>query len=136
MPTSSGNRSTALWARILSDGDLVPSAHRLSEAPICLESSATDGSCPPDSRLRRFRMPEAAGEAQLYINGDYRDGSARRQDVTSPVTGQLIGSVPVPGQPDIDAAVGAARAAGQSWARVNVWERAAICHAIGDGISA
>jgi len=81
-------------------------------------------------------MPEAAGNAQLYINGDYRDGSAGRQDVTSPVTGQLIGSVPVPGQDDIDAAVAAARAAGESWARVNVWERAAACHAIGDGITA
>src|SRR5215469_6891072 len=81
-------------------------------------------------------MPEAAGEAQLYINGDYRDGSAGRQDVTSPVTGQMIGSVPVPGQADIDAAISAARAAGQSWARVNVWERAAVCHAIGDGITA
>jgi Aldehyde dehydrogenase family len=81
-------------------------------------------------------MPETPGDAQLYVNGGYRDGSAGRHEVTSPVTGQVIGSVPVPGQDDVDAAVGAARAAGQNWARVNVWERAAISHSIGDGITA
>ena len=81
-------------------------------------------------------MSEAVGDAQLYINGEYRAGTAGRRDVVSPVTGELIGSVPVPRQDDIDAAVDAARAAGQQWARVNVWERAAICHSIGDGLTA
>jgi succinate-semialdehyde dehydrogenase/glutarate-semialdehyde dehydrogenase len=81
-------------------------------------------------------VPETAGDVQLFINGGYRDGSAGRQDVVSPVTGQVIGSVGIPGQDDIDAAVGAARAVGQAWARVNVFERAAVCHAIGDGITA
>jgi acyl-CoA reductase-like NAD-dependent aldehyde dehydrogenase len=81
-------------------------------------------------------VSESAGDVQLYINGGYRDGSGGRQEVVSPVTGQLIGSVPIPAQGDIDAAVAAARTAGQHWARVNVWERAAICHAIGDGITA
>ena len=51
------------------------------------------------------RMAEAVGDAQLYVNGEYRDGTAGRRDVASPVTGELIGSVPVPGQDDIDAAV-------------------------------
>ena len=43
-------------------------------------------------------MSEAVGDAQLYINGEYRDGTAGRRDVVSPVTGELIGSVPVPGR--------------------------------------
>ena len=81
-------------------------------------------------------MPEAPGDAQLYINGDYCDGSGGRRDVVSPVTGQVIGSVPVPAQADVDAAVDAARTAGQTWARVNVWDRAAICHSIGNGLTA
>jgi acyl-CoA reductase-like NAD-dependent aldehyde dehydrogenase len=78
---------------------------------------------------RRCRMAEAVGDAQLYINGEYRDGTAGRRDVASPVTGELIGTVPVPGQHDVDATVNAAWTAGAQWARVNVWERAAICHA-------
>lgn len=82
-------------------------------------------------------MSEAVGEAKLYINGSYRDGAtAGRYEVVSPVTGEQIGSVPVPGQADINAAVEAARAAQPHWARVNVWERAKICHAIGDGLTA
>ena len=81
-------------------------------------------------------MAEEVGDARFYINGEYRDGAAGRRDVVSPVTGELIGSVPVPGQDDVDAAVDAARAAGAKWARVNVWERAAVCHSIGAGLTA
>jgi acyl-CoA reductase-like NAD-dependent aldehyde dehydrogenase len=81
-------------------------------------------------------MTEAVGDVKLYINGEYRDGTAGRRDVISPVTGDLIGSVPVPGPGDVDAAVESARAAGAQWARTNVWERAEICHSIGAGLSA
>ncbi|HEY2509156.1 MAG TPA: aldehyde dehydrogenase family protein [Streptosporangiaceae bacterium] len=81
-------------------------------------------------------MPVAVVEAKLYINGEYRAGAGGLKDVVSPVTGQLIGSVPVPTTDEINAAVAAARSAGQHWARVNVWDRAAICHAIGAGLSA
>src|SRR5689334_6422979 len=82
-------------------------------------------------------MDEYPGDVQLFINGSYVDGaSEERQYVRSPVTGDVIGSVPVPGQADIDAAVAAATAAQGRWGRVGVWERAKICHAIGDALMA
>ena len=77
------------------------------------------------------------GDVQLFINGSYvDDASERRQQVRSPVSGDVIGSVPVPGQADIDAAVTAANAAQGRWGRVGVWERAKVCHAIGDALTA
>src|ERR1700756_4938081 len=77
------------------------------------------------------------GDVQLFINGSHVDHvSKERQQVRSPVSGDVIGSVPVPGQADIDAAVAAANAAQGRWGRVGVWERAKICHAIGDALTA
>jgi len=77
------------------------------------------------------------GDVQLFINGSYVDGaSEERQHVRSPVIGDVIGSVPVPGRADIDAAVAAATAAQGRWGRVGVWERAKVCHAIGDALMA
>jgi acyl-CoA reductase-like NAD-dependent aldehyde dehydrogenase len=82
-------------------------------------------------------MGEHPGDVQLFINGSYVDSAGdQRQQVRSPVTGGVIGSVPVPVQADIDAAVAAANAAQQRWARVGVWDRAKACHAIGDAIMA
>jgi acyl-CoA reductase-like NAD-dependent aldehyde dehydrogenase len=76
------------------------------------------------------------GDARLFIDGEYVASANQRAEVVSPVTGAVIGTVPVPGADDIDAAVAAARRAQQAWGRVNVWDRAKICHAVGDGISA
>jgi acyl-CoA reductase-like NAD-dependent aldehyde dehydrogenase len=82
-------------------------------------------------------MSQKVIEAGLYINGEYVDGAGTdRYEVISPVTGARIGSVAVPVQSDIDSAVAAANAAQQKWAGVNVWERAKVCHAIGDAITA
>src|SRR2546430_1872065 len=82
-------------------------------------------------------MDEYPGDVQLFINGSYVDGaSEERQHVRSPVTGAVIGSVPVPGQADIDAAVAAATASQGRWGRVGVWDRAKICHAAGDALMA
>ena len=82
-------------------------------------------------------MDEYPGDVQLFINGSYVDGaSEERQHVRSPVIGDVIGSVPVPSRADIDAAVAAATAAQGRWGRVGVWERAKVCHAIGDALMA
>src|SRR5512133_2127771 len=82
-------------------------------------------------------MDEYPGDVQLFINGSYVDGaSEERQHVRSPVIGDVIGSVPVPSRADIDAAVAAATAAQGRWGRVGVWERAKVCHAIGDALRA
>ncbi|WP_308465975.1 aldehyde dehydrogenase family protein [Rathayibacter soli] len=69
---------------------------------------------------------------QLYINGEYTDGtSGQSVDIISPATGQRIASLPVPGRPELDRAVAAAREAQSAWRDVGVWQRAAICHRIG-----
>jgi len=82
-------------------------------------------------------MDEYPGDVRLFINGSYADGAGEgRQQVRSPVSGEVIGSVPIPSHADIDAAVAAANAAQASWGRVGVWERAKICHAIGDALTA
>lgn len=82
-------------------------------------------------------MIKPPGDAQLYIDGAYTEGQGRdRREVTSPATGTVIGSVPVPSGADVDAAVRAARAAQQQWAKVGVWERARVCHAVGDALAA
>ena len=82
-------------------------------------------------------MVDYPGDVRLFINGSYADGAGEaRQQVRSPVSGEVIGSVPVPVQDDIDAAVAAARAAQGRWGRVGVWDRAKICHAVGDALMA
>jgi acyl-CoA reductase-like NAD-dependent aldehyde dehydrogenase len=82
-------------------------------------------------------MDEYPGDVRLFINGCHVDGTGEgRQQVRSPVSGDVIGSVPVPGPADIDAAVAAANAAQARWGRTGVWERAKICHAIGDALTA
>src|SRR6266545_1270566 len=73
---------------------------------------------------------------QLFVNGAYVDGTGLdTYDVTSPATGAVAGSLPVPAAADIDAAVKAANDAQPAWAAVNVWERARVCHRIGDELS-
>jgi succinate-semialdehyde dehydrogenase/glutarate-semialdehyde dehydrogenase len=75
--------------------------------------------------------------SQLYIAGDYVDAaSGETTDVVSPVTGEVIASVAVPGREDLDRAVAAAREAQRAWSRVGVWQRAAILHKVGDLIAA
>jgi succinate-semialdehyde dehydrogenase/glutarate-semialdehyde dehydrogenase len=82
-------------------------------------------------------MTEHPGDVQLFVNGSYADGAGEaRQQVRSPGSGEVIGSVPVPVQADIDAAVAAANAAQGRWGRTGVWDRAKICHAIGDALMA
>ncbi|WP_432512100.1 aldehyde dehydrogenase family protein [Kineococcus sp. SYSU DK001] len=80
--------------------------------------------------------PELAGltpRDRLYLAGEYVDGRAGRTEaITSPVTGAEIARVALPERADLDAAVAAARAAQVQWRRLGVWQRAAICHRVGD----
>ncbi len=69
------------------------------------------------------------------IGGDYVDGSGDRIEVVNPATEQPIASVPAGTQEDVDAAVGAARAAFESWSATPVAERAAVVRRISEGIA-
>lgn len=69
---------------------------------------------------------------QLYIAGEYVDGEGGTADVRSPVTGEVVGAVAVPGTGDLDRAVAAARETQTAWNRTGVWQRAEILHRVGD----
>ncbi|MFD5224123.1 aldehyde dehydrogenase family protein [Microbacterium sp. NPDC058342] len=74
---------------------------------------------------------------QLFIAGEYSDGSStERTEVRNPATGELIASVPVPTQADLDLAVEKAHEAQKAWRKLGVFARAKICHKIGDALEA
>jgi len=72
-------------------------------------------------------------DRQLYIGGAWTDGEAtERINVTSPVTGESLGSVPVATSADIDAAVAAAREGQRALEVMTVYERAELLHRAAD----
>ena len=79
----------------------------------------------------------APTSAQLFIAGEYSDGSGQeRYDVTSPSTGEIVGSFPLPTEADLDRAVAKAHEAKGAWQKLGVFKRAEICHKIGDALEA
>ncbi|KAM9863207.1 5-carboxymethyl-2-hydroxymuconate semialdehyde dehydrogenase [Leucobacter sp. BZR 635] len=74
---------------------------------------------------------------QLFIAGEFTDGqSTERVDITSPGSGEVIASIPVPTQADLDLAVAKAHEAKTAWRKLGVFARAAICHRVGDALEA
>lgn len=71
----------------------------------------------------------------LYLGGRWSDRAARLP-VDDPATGEVIGSVPAAGTDDVDAAVGAARAAFDRWAATDPAERAAVLDRFADAMTA
>ncbi|MFL4476058.1 aldehyde dehydrogenase family protein [Paeniglutamicibacter sp. MACA_103] len=79
----------------------------------------------------------APTSAQLFIAGEYSDGSGQeRYDVTSPSTGEIVGSFPLPTEADMDRAVAKAHEAKGAWQKLGVFKRAEICHKIGNALEA
>ncbi|RII43291.1 aldehyde dehydrogenase [Galactobacter valiniphilus] len=73
---------------------------------------------------------------QLFIAGEYSDGTGtERVDIVSPATGEVVAALPVPTAEDLNRAVAAANEAQRAWRKVGVWQRAEICHRIGDKLS-
>ncbi len=69
---------------------------------------------------------------QLYIGGEWVDPTGDATiDVINPSTEEVVGRVPEGTAEDADRAVGAARAAFDSWSQVSPYERARYCEAIG-----
>ncbi len=75
--------------------------------------------------------------SDLYIGGEFvRSCSGESVALVSPVTGELIGSVPDSGVSDVDRAVRAARAALGSWRETTPGERAAYLRAFANAYEA
>jgi aminomuconate-semialdehyde/2-hydroxymuconate-6-semialdehyde dehydrogenase len=79
---------------------------------------------------------QAMREVKNFINGEYRDSStARTFDNINPCTGERNGTVHEASREDVDAAVGAARAAlAGPWGRMSDEERGKLLHAVADGV--
>ncbi|MFC5184809.1 aldehyde dehydrogenase family protein [Actinomadura harenae] len=74
--------------------------------------------------------------SSFFVDGAYVSGQGTGiVEVISPATGERAGAIPEATAADVDAAVAAARAAQPAWAATNVWERAALCHRIGDELA-
>lgn len=70
---------------------------------------------------------------QMYVGGEWRASfSGETFESISPATGELISTVPQGNRSDAQAAIDAARAAADGWARLTAFERAAKMHAVGD----
>lgn len=78
----------------------------------------------------------AAYDSQLFIAGEWRRGAGETLPVENPATGEVIGRIAAATGAEMDAAVAAARAAFQPWARLAPKERSAALHRLGDAISA
>ncbi|MEQ4600418.1 MAG: aldehyde dehydrogenase family protein, partial [Methylobacteriaceae bacterium] len=78
----------------------------------------------------------AAYDSQLFIAGEWRRGAGETLPVENPATGEVIGRIATATGAEVDAAVAAARAAFQPWARLASKERSAALHRLGDAISA
>jgi succinate-semialdehyde dehydrogenase/glutarate-semialdehyde dehydrogenase len=74
---------------------------------------------------------------QMFVGGQWRPAAAGETfTATSPATGEALGTVPQGDRGDAAAAIAAARAAADGWARLTAFERAAKMHAVGDVIEA
>ena len=68
---------------------------------------------------------------ELYINGEWVAASGEGEiDVVNPATEQVIGSVPIGSQADVDAAVNAASTAFQSWSQSSIEDRVGYLNAL------
>jgi acyl-CoA reductase-like NAD-dependent aldehyde dehydrogenase len=75
-------------------------------------------------------------EYGLFIGGEIVEGSETR-DLAEPASGESLASVQLAGEPDIDRAVDAARAAMDGdWAKTGATERSRLLHALADAIVA
>ncbi|MGC9155132.1 MAG: aldehyde dehydrogenase family protein [Ferrimicrobium sp.] len=75
-------------------------------------------------------------ELGCYIDGAMHvPQSGEVVAVTSPATGEPIANVAIAGRHEVTMAVVAARRAQAEWSEVGPWQRAEICHRIGDAIA-
>ena len=74
-----------------------------------------------------------AGRLSMYIGGEWTDSaSGETFERISPVTGEVLASLPRANREDAQAAIDAANRARSHMASMPVFERAALCHAIAD----
>ena len=74
-------------------------------------------------------------DLKLYIGGEWTEGTGDGViEITSPATGEHLANLPKASKEDVRRAAEAAREAQREWRNVGPWQRAEICHRIGDEI--
>jgi succinate-semialdehyde dehydrogenase/glutarate-semialdehyde dehydrogenase len=74
-----------------------------------------------------------AVDLKLYVGGDWVEGSGDGViEIRSPATGEHIANLPKASADDVRRAAEAAGKAQREWRNVGAWQRAEICHRIGD----
>ena len=73
--------------------------------------------------MKLVDLPAAPISCKNLIGSEWTDSPAERRDVISPYSGKPIGTVPLCGASEVDAAVRAATAASHDWRRVPLKER-------------
>ena len=73
---------------------------------------------------------------KLFIDGDFVTGRGRPIEVENPATLDVIGTIPLATQEEIDAAVASARRAFPAWATAPAKTRADALHRLGEAIAA
>ncbi|MDH3308061.1 MAG: aldehyde dehydrogenase family protein, partial [Acidimicrobiia bacterium] len=77
----------------------------------------------------------AVKDLKLFIAGEWTEGTGDEvYEIRSPVTGEHIANVPIASEADINRAVAAARVATEELRHWSPFERADLCHRIGDVI--
>jgi acyl-CoA reductase-like NAD-dependent aldehyde dehydrogenase len=72
---------------------------------------------------------------EMFVDGRWEPASSgETAEATSPVTGEVIGTVPQGDRSDAQRAIAAANRAFEGWSRLTAFERAAKMHAVGDAI--
>ncbi len=81
-------------------------------------------------------MTVAASRFRMFINGDWSDAaSGETTPVVNPATEEVIAEVPKGDAGDVDRAVGAARAAFETWSLTTPAERSGMLHRFADAVS-
>ena len=72
---------------------------------------------------------------EMFVDGRWQPASSgETAEAISPVTGEVIGTVPQGDRSDAQRAIAAANRAFEGWSRLTAFERAAKMHAVGDAI--
>src|SRR5438046_2554328 len=77
--------------------------------------------------MSTFEEEPSMDLTSLLIGGTWRPAATRQtENVTSPYDGSVVGTVPVAGKDDVEAALGAAEAGAARWRRTPAHERMRI----------
>jgi acyl-CoA reductase-like NAD-dependent aldehyde dehydrogenase len=65
---------------------------------------------------------------KLLIGGELVEGDGGSLDIEEPARGEVFATLALPSEDQVDAAIGAARAAARGWAAMSAGERAELLH--------